>query len=43
MPWTGLGMVVVLGCAGLCWSAEPLSPYIGQEQREITALSAEKV
>src|SRR5262245_41365728 len=43
MPWTGLGMVVVLGCAGLCWSAEPLSPYIGQEQQEITALSAEEV
>ena len=43
MQWTGLGMVVVLGCASLCWSAEPASPYVGQEKQEITALSAEEV
>ena len=43
MQWTWLGMVVVLGCAPLCWSAEPPSPYVGQEQREIKALSAEEI
>jgi Spy/CpxP family protein refolding chaperone len=43
MQWTGLGMVVVLGYALLGWSAEPPSPYAGQEQREITVLSAEEV
>jgi hypothetical protein len=42
MPWTWLWMVVVLGYALLGWSAEPPSPYAGQEQREITALSAEE-
>ena len=36
-------MVLVLGCAPLCWSAASLSPYIGQEQREIKALSAEEI
>lgn len=35
MQWTWLCMVIVLGCAPLCWSAEPLSPYIGQEKQEI--------
>lgn len=43
MQWTWLGMVVVLGCASLCWSAEPPSPYVGQEQREIKALSTEEI
>jgi Spy/CpxP family protein refolding chaperone len=43
MQWTWLCMVVVLGCVPLCWSAEPASPYAGQEQREIKALSAEEV
>jgi Spy/CpxP family protein refolding chaperone len=43
MPWTWLCMVVVLGCAPLCWSAEPPSPYAGQEQREIQALSTEEI
>jgi Spy/CpxP family protein refolding chaperone len=36
-------MVIGLGCAGLCWSAEPLSPYIGQEKQELKALSAEEI
>jgi Spy/CpxP family protein refolding chaperone len=36
-------MVVVLGCAPLCWSAEPSTPYAGQEQREIKALSTEEI
>ena len=43
MPWTWLCMVVVLGYALLGWSAEPPSPYAGQEQREITALSEEEI
>ena len=43
MQWTWLCMVVVLGCAPLCWSAEPPSPYAGQEQREIQALSTEEI
>jgi Spy/CpxP family protein refolding chaperone len=43
MQWTRLYMVVVLGCAPLGWSAEPPSPYAGQEQREIKALSAEEI
>jgi Spy/CpxP family protein refolding chaperone len=43
MQWTWLCMVVVLGCAPLGWSAEPASPYAGQEQREIKALSAEEI
>ena len=43
MPWTWLCIVVVLECAPLCWSAEPPSPYAGQEQREIKALSAEEI
>jgi hypothetical protein len=43
MQGTWLGMVVVLGCAPLCWSAEPSAPYAGQEQREIKALSIEEI
>jgi Spy/CpxP family protein refolding chaperone len=43
MPWTWLCMVVVLGYALLGWSAEPPSPYAGQEQREIQALSTEEI
>jgi hypothetical protein len=43
MPWTWLCMVVVLECAPLCWSAEPPSPYAGQAQREIKALSTEEI
>jgi Spy/CpxP family protein refolding chaperone len=43
MQWTWLFIVIVLGCAPLCWSAEPPSPYVGQEQRAIKALSAEEV
>ena len=43
MPWTWLWMVVVLGYALLGWSAEPPSPYAGQQQRVITALSAEEI
>ena len=36
-------MVLVLGYASFCWSAEPLSPYTGQEKREMKALSAEEI
>ena len=36
-------MVIVLGCVPLCWSAAPVSPYTGQEQQEIKALSAEEI
>ena len=43
MQRTWLCMVVVLGYALLGWSAEPPSPYVGQEQREITALSTEDI
>jgi hypothetical protein len=43
MQWTGLFIVVVLGYASLCWSAEPASPYVGQEQREMKTLSAAEV
>src|SRR5215831_17878245 len=43
MQWTWLSMGIILGCASLCWSAEPASPYAGQEQREIKALSAEEI
>lgn len=43
MQWTWLCMVIVLGCAPLCWSAEPLSPYTGQEKQAIKALSAEEI
>jgi len=42
MQWTWLYVIIVLGCAPLCWSAESLSPYMGQEKREIKALSAEE-
>jgi len=43
MQWTWLCMVIVLGCVPLCWSAEPLSPYTGQEKQEIKTLSAEEI
>jgi Spy/CpxP family protein refolding chaperone len=43
MQWTWLFMVVMLGSAPCCWSAEPPSLYAGQEQREIKALSAEEI
>jgi Spy/CpxP family protein refolding chaperone len=43
MQWTWLGIVVVLGGTPLCWSAGPATPYAGQEQREIKALSAEEI
>jgi Spy/CpxP family protein refolding chaperone len=43
MQWIWLCMSIVLGCAALCWSAEPSAPYTGQEQREIKALSAEEI
>jgi Spy/CpxP family protein refolding chaperone len=43
MQWIGLGMVIVLGCTPFGWSAEGPSPYAGQEQREIKALSAEEI
>jgi hypothetical protein len=36
-------MGIILGCAPLCWAAEPSTPYAGQEQREIKALSAEEI
>jgi Spy/CpxP family protein refolding chaperone len=42
MQWTWLYMGILLGYVPLCWSAEP-SPYTGQEQREIKALSAEEI
>ena len=43
MRWIWLCVVIGLGHAGLCWGAEPLSPYIGQEKQEIKALSAEEI
>src|SRR5262245_26723374 len=43
MPWIWFIMVVVLGYTPLCWGAEPSTPYAGQEQREIKALSAEEI
>jgi Spy/CpxP family protein refolding chaperone len=43
MQWTWLCMGIILGCAPLCWGAEPSTPYAGQEQREIKALSAEEI
>jgi Spy/CpxP family protein refolding chaperone len=43
MQWTWLSMGIILGCAPLCWGVEPASPYAGQEQREIKALSVEEV
>lgn len=43
MQWTWLYIVIVLGGAPLCWSAAPASPYAGQEQQEIKALSAEEI
>jgi Spy/CpxP family protein refolding chaperone len=43
MQWTWLCLVIVLGCTPLCWSAAPVSPYAGQEQQEIKALSAEEI
>jgi Spy/CpxP family protein refolding chaperone len=43
MQWKWLCTVIILGCAPLCWSAESLSPYAGQEEREIKALSGEEV
>jgi Spy/CpxP family protein refolding chaperone len=43
MQWTWLYVVIVLEGASCCWSAEPVSPYTGQEQQEIKALSAEEV
>ena len=43
MQRTWLCMVIVLWYASFCWSAEPLSPYTGQEKREIKALSAEEI
>jgi hypothetical protein len=43
MQWTLLCIGIMLGCAPLCWSAEPSTPYAGQEQREIKALSAEEI
>lgn len=43
MQWKWLLTVIVLWCAPLGWSAEPSSPYGGQEKREIKALSDEEV
>ena len=43
MLWPWLCIVIVLGCFPLCWSAEPVSPYVGQEKQEIKALSAEDI
>ena len=43
MQWQWRWMVIVLGCARLGWSAEPLSPYAGQEKQAIKALSAEEM
>jgi Spy/CpxP family protein refolding chaperone len=43
MLWPSLCIVIVLGCFPLCWSAEPASPYVGQEKQEIKALSAEDI
>lgn len=43
MPWQWLCMVIVLGGTPLCWSAEPASPYAGQEKQEIKALAAEEI
>jgi Spy/CpxP family protein refolding chaperone len=43
MQWIGLGLVIMLGCTPLCWSAEGRAPYAGQEQQEIKALSAEEI
>src|SRR5215831_763132 len=42
MHWKWLWVIVVLGCAPLCWSAEPTSPYAGQEKQAIKALSGEE-
>ena len=43
MQWIWLSIVTVLGCAPLYASAAPMSPYAGQEQQEIKALSAEEI
>src|SRR5262245_33871821 len=43
MQWIWLSMVVVLGYAPFYASAAPVSPYAGQEQQEIKALSAEEI
>jgi len=43
MQWEWLFMGIMLGCAPPCWSAEPSSPYVGQEKREIKALSEEEI
>jgi Spy/CpxP family protein refolding chaperone len=43
MQWTWLCMGIILGCAPLCCGAEPSTPYAGQGQREIKALSAEEI
>ena len=43
MQWKWLFMVIVLWCTPLRLSAEPASPYAGQEKREIKALSEEEI
>jgi Spy/CpxP family protein refolding chaperone len=43
MLWPWLGIVMVLGTLPRCGSAQPASPYVGQEQQEIKALSAEDI
>jgi hypothetical protein len=43
MQWIWLCVVVLLWCAPLCWGADPSTPYAGQEQQEIKALSAEEI
>src|SRR5215471_17980640 len=42
MYWKWLWVIVVLGCATLCWRAEPVSPYAGQEKQAIKAQSDEE-
>ncbi len=42
MQWKWPWVIVVLGCAPLCWSAAPASPYAGQEKQAIKALSDEE-
>jgi Spy/CpxP family protein refolding chaperone len=43
LPAKWLYVVLVLWYVPLCWSAEPPSPYAGQEQRALKSLSAEEV
>jgi Spy/CpxP family protein refolding chaperone len=43
MYWKSVFMTATMFCSAIAWSGERPAPYVGQETREIKALSAEEI